>query len=192
MPGMDHGAMVPDTAPPFKVRNPNDPLYPCSVLGERYLRSCYEMQAGLIVEITGLDFARVAKVCDTAPGPMRAVCYQGIGTYVSGVTARDSHEAMRLCSLGDARWRPWCFVGVVKNFIDVTASTDDGVAFCRLLGAPDIATGCWKAVGEEAAVLFPALEKREDVCRQAESGMVEACRYGAGLSRMRPPVLPAG
>ena len=192
MAGMNHAAMVPDTAPPFKVRDRSDPLYPCSVLGSRYQRSCYEMQAGLIVETTGLDFAKVAKVCDTAPDPMRPVCYQGIGTYVSGVTARDPREAARLCSLGSEQWRPWCFVGVVKNFIDVTARPDDGVAFCRSLAAPDIASRCWKAVGEEAAVLYPAVEKREEVCRGAESTMVDACRSGAGLSRVRPPELPSG
>jgi len=187
---MDHAAMVGDTWPPFKARNRADLLYPCSVLGDRYQHSCYQMQAGLIAEVTGLDFAKVAAVCDSAPEPRRQACYQGIGTYVSGVTARDPAEAIRMCSLGAPRYRPWCFVGLVKNFVDVTANTDDGIALCKRLGPRDIATACYHAVGEEAAVLYPAMERRSVACAAAELQYLEACRYGAGLSAQRPEGLP--
>lgn len=191
MAGMDHGGMAPESLPPFKVRDRSDLLYPCSVLGDRYQRACYGMQAGLIVEVTGLDFAKVAKVCDTAPEPMRPVCYQGIGTYVSGVTARDPEESIRFCSLGDSRYQPWCFVGVVKNFIDVTATPDDGIAFCRRLAPRDIASSCWVAVGEQVAALYPMMGKRAEACAKSAPEYVEACRFGAGLSAVRPPDLPS-
>jgi hypothetical protein len=191
MTGMDHGTMNHDSAPPFKVRDRSDLLYPCTVLGDRYQRACYEMQAGLIVEVTGLDFAKVAKVCDTAPELMRSVCYQGIGTYVSGVTVRDPEESIRICSLGNPRYRPWCFVGVVKNFIDVTSTPDDGIAFCRRLGARDIAASCWVAVGEQVAALYPLMDKRAEACARSAPEYVEACRFGAGLSAARPPDLPS-
>ncbi len=191
---MDHEAMEhmakPDTSPPFKVRDPSDLLYPCSVLGEKYLRACYQMQPGLIVERTGLDFAKVAAVCDTAPEQMRHVCYQGIGTYVSGVTSRDPDESIRLCSLGAARFQPWCYIGLVKNFVDVTANPDDGLALCRKLGSVEIATSCYHAVGEEAAVLYVPMSKREEVCNKVEPKYNNACRFGAGLSQFRPSELP--
>jgi len=192
MPGMshDHAAMVADTWPAFKARNPADLLYPCSALGERYQRACYQMQAGLIAEVTGLDFARVAAVCDTAPEAWRRACYQGIGTYVSGVTSRDPVESIRMCSLGAPRYRPWCFVGLVKNFVDVTAKTDDGLALCRRLGPRDIATSCYVAVGEEASVLYPNMDQRNAACAKAESQYIEACRFGAGLGAPRPEGLP--
>jgi hypothetical protein len=148
------------------------------------------MQAGLIVERTGLDFAKVAQVCETAAAPMRSVCYQGIGTYVSGVTSRDPAEATRLCSLGSTRYRSWCFIGVVKNFIDVTAKAEDGIAFCKRLGPEDIATSCYVAVGEQAGVLHPGMDRREQLCATAESKYVQACRYGAGLHSERPAALP--
>ncbi len=187
---MDHARMDHDSSPPFKVREPTDLLYPCSVLGEKYQPACYQMQAGLIVERTGLDFAKVAAVCDTAPEPMRPVCYQGIGTYVSGVTSRDPEESIRRCSLGSARYRPRCFVGLVKNFVDVSANPDDGFALCRKLGPVDIATSCYHAVGEEASVLYEAMPKREEVCSRVEAKYNNACRFGAGLSSERPADLP--
>jgi hypothetical protein len=189
MEGMDHEAKA-DTFPPFKARNPADLLYPCSVLAQKYLRACYQMQAGLVVERTGLDFVKVAAVCDSAPERMRHICYQGIGTYVSGVTSRDPEESIRLCSLGSSRYRPFCFVGLVKNFVDVTANPDDGLALCRKLGPVEIATSCYHAVGEEASVLYEAMSKREEVCAKVESKYALACRFGAGLSGTRPAELP--
>jgi hypothetical protein len=189
MEGMDHAAR-PDSSPPFKVRDPTDLLYPCSVLGDKYQRACYQMQPGLIVERTGLDFVKVAAVCDTAPEPMRRTCYQGIGTYVSGVTSRDPEESIRLCSQGSTRYRSFCFVGLVKNFVDVTANPDDGLALCKKLGPADIATSCYHAVGEETSVLYVQMTKREEVCARVEAKYNNACRYGAGLSTERPADLP--
>jgi len=188
----DSGSASADTFPPFKVREPTDLLYPCSVLPQKYHRACYQMQAGLVVERTGLDFVKVALVCDTAPRPMKKVCYQGIGTYVSGVTNREPNEAIRLCSQGSTQYRAFCFIGLVKNFVDVTANTDDGLALCRMLGAADIATACYVAVGEEASILYMAMEKRAEVCAKVESRYSNACRYGAGLSPERPVDLPRG
>jgi hypothetical protein len=187
--GMDHGAK-PDSSPPFKVRDSTDLLYPCSVLGQKYLRACYQMQPGLVVERTGLNFVKVAAVCDTAPENMRAVCYQGIGTYVSGVTSRDPEESIKLCSLGQARYVPWCFVGLVKNFVDVTANADDGLALCQRLGPSNIATACYHAVGEEITTLYAQAEKREAVCVRVDARYIGACRFGAGLIADRPVDLP--
>ncbi|NOT08370.1 MAG: hypothetical protein HOP28_09215 [Gemmatimonadales bacterium] len=187
---MDHGAMAQDTFPSFKVREPSDLHYPCSVLGKQYQHSCYQMQAGLIVERTGLDFAKVAKVCDTAPEKMRSVCYQGMGTYISGVTTRDPVKSLQHCSLGASRYQPWCFVGAVKNFIDVTATAEDGLEFCGMVAAEDAATSCYNAIGEEAAFLYQSMDRRAVVCAKALPKYVEACRFGAGLSPIRPAALP--
>lgn len=189
MAGMNHDHPEgPDSAwPAFKVRNPTDPLYPCTALGERYQRACYQMQAGLVAEITGLDFKQIAQACDRAPERWRTWCYQGIGTYVSGVTVRVPERGIAECSLGDPKYQPWCFVGLVKNFVDVTANLDDGLDFCkRLLGTQSIAVACYVALGEQAAVLWPSMEKRRTECARSEPQYAEACDYGAGLTFQKP------
>jgi hypothetical protein len=185
--GMDQAAKEDSVWPPFNARNPSDPLYPCSVLGERYQQACYQMQAGLVAEITGLDFRRIAQACDRAPERWRRWCYQGIGTYVSGVTVRVPEKGIAECSLGDRKYQSWCFVGLVKNYVDVTARLDDGLDLChRLLGSEDIATACYVALGEQAAVLWPSMERRREECTRADSRYVDACRYGAGLTFDKP------
>ncbi len=190
MAGMDHAAE--DSAwPAFKVRNPSDLLYPCSAIGERYQQACYQMQAGLMAEVTGLDFKKIADGCDTAPERWRRWCYQGIGTYVSGVTVRVPEKGIEDCSLGDRKYQPFCFIGLVKNYVDVTAKLDDGLALCqRLTGSHDIATACYGALGEEAAVLFREMERRKTECARAPAEFADACRYGAGLISERPADYP--
>jgi len=179
--GHVHG--MEDSSPPFKVRDTRDLLYPCSALASQYLQACYQMQAGIIVETTGLDFARVAKACDGAPDLWRPACYQGIGTYLSGVTVRNAQRSVALCRLGDRPYRVWCFVGVVKNFIDVTARYEDGVAFCREMPPDEDRPHCYQAVGEELSVLKPSLADREAACATLEAPFVDSCRFGAQLPR---------
>jgi hypothetical protein len=191
MDGMGPPAGADSAWPPFKVRNPSDLQYPCSALGERYQQACYQMQAGLVAEVTGLDFARIAGACDQAPERWRRWCYQGIGTYVSGVTVRVPERGIAECSRGDVRYRPWCFVGLVKNYVDVTAKLDDGLDLCRRVGgSPDIASACYVALGEEAAVLYPSMERRRAECARAPAEYAGACQYGAGLTLEKPAAYP--
>jgi hypothetical protein len=188
----DH-AMAPSentAADTFKIRNRADPLYPCTALHERYLQSCYGMQAGIIIETTGGHFGRIAAACDLAPQHLRASCYQGIGTYVSGFTVQDPAKADQACSLGNPRWRAWCYVGVVKNFIDVTSRAQDGLDFCQRIGDRPIAVACYVGVGEEMGVLVPNLDAREKECAKAGPSFAPACRYGAALGAPRPVELP--
>jgi hypothetical protein len=92
---------------------------------------------------------------------------------------------------GNPAYRHWCFVGVVKNFIDVTATADDGVAFCRRLSDRPLATSCYVAVGEEIAILRRDHDEREKECAKSDPDYVAACRYGAMLIGERPKDLPS-
>jgi len=60
-----HGA-----APAFKALDPNDLQYPCSIVGQRYLVACYNMQTSVMLYFTHGDMAAAAH--DRAgvfPGP---------------------------------------------------------------------------------------------------------------------------
>ena len=189
--GHDHGdhdmsVMAEDS---FPARNRADPLYPCSVLAPRYQSACYGMQAGIIIEIVGPDFGKIAKACDQAPLGMRPACYQGVGTYVSGYVVRNQAKAIDQCQKGSPAYQAWCFVGVVKNLIDVTALPEDGLTFCARLTDRAMAVACYHAIGEQIGILFPNLDQREAQCAKAPAAYVPACRYGALLTRERPPEL---
>jgi hypothetical protein len=183
--GHDHGA----ASDSFAYRDKTDPLYPCTAIDTKYQASCYGMQAGIIIELTGPDFGKIAAACDDAPTSMQPSCYQGVGTYVSGYTVRDPEKSIRLCAMGNDKLQTWCYVGVVKNFIDVTANPIDGFDFCRRLTNRTYAVGCYNAVGEEMSVLYRDLPAREQQCAKAPPDFAPACRYGATLSNERPKEL---
>lgn len=175
----NHGAA---TGPPtYKMRDSTDVLYPCNTLDERYLRACYLGHGSILLTHVKWDFGRAAKACDALDASVRDVCYTSLGTNASGATVRNTGKSIAHCSKGHPDWRKWCYVGVVKNFIDVTADPQDGIAFCREIPTAVDRDACWNAIGEQLSVLYTTdLERREAAC--ATTGEGEArCRQGAGL-----------
>lgn len=178
---MEHGGHMMSGPPAFKMRDSTDALYPCDALDARYQWSCYLGHAGILLGHVGWDWGAGARECDRIDESMRPACYISLGTMASGSTVRDPKKSLELCAKGDRDWRQWCYVGVVKNFIDVTAAPTDGVAFCRDVPAGQDQDACWKAVGEEMAVLYTSdLDARDSVCAATGSGEAK-CRQGAGL-----------
>lgn len=184
-----------DTAParaPLPRINPLDPYYPCTILHPHYQRACWGMQTSIILELTQHDWRRTAALCAGAPREWRTTCYQSLGTNISGATVRNTARSIELCSLGDPTYQPWCFVGVVKNFVDVTSRPEDGLAFCREVPDGPNRARCYLAVGEQVGVLFPSLARRAPYCDALPPVDRAPCRYGARLDATRPPGLPDG
>ena len=184
MPGMDRGA-----APAYKAIDAADPLYPCSRLAEKYLVACYEMQTSVILYLNHGNIGAAAKTCDTAPLRMRYVCYQSLGRDISSYALQDHARSIAMCSLGTPRYRPWCYFGLVKNFIDLNARASDGLALCReLTGAAD-KMKCYEAVGEQVGTLRNDAGSRRELCAPAEPAYLDACLFGARVSPAAPALL---
>jgi hypothetical protein len=187
----EHGEHEGHAVAPFKMRDSADALYPCSVVEEHYKAACFQLQGGIILQRNQYDFAKATADCDRAPEDLRHHCYLSLGTSASGLTVRDSRRAIQYCSNGDPGYQPWCFVGVVKNYIDVTARPEDGIAFCRLLPEGRNRRQCFVAVGEQVWVLHIAdLAARDRECAKAAPDGDVDCRYGAGLLATAPEGLP--
>ena len=132
MEGMDMAGHDHDAAKPkFKMIDKADPFFPCSVVGDRYQEDCWAMQPAVLLQLYDGDFDKTFRGCDRAPQQWRTVCYAGTGTEVSGFSLREYSLAIGYCLKGDPKYQPWCFRGVVKNFIDVTAKYEDGLRFCK-------------------------------------------------------------
>ena len=187
MPGMDMGGKVPSGSPDpakitFKMRDSADALYPCSIVDTVYQFSCYQLQGGLILTRTKNDFAKATAECDKAPPLGRSQCYVSLGTNASGMTVQNTKESIADCSHGDPGYQPFCFSGVVKNYIDVTSRPGDGIAFCRAVPPGANQMQCYTAVGEEISVLHAGdSTARANDCRKAAPEGEVDCRRGAGL-----------
>lgn len=182
MEGMEH-EHAPDTKTiTFKMLDSTDALYPCSIVSAQYLRSCYELQGGVILRRSNRDWSAAAATCDKSPLEVRSACYQSMGTMTSGLTAGDDKAAAADCAHGDPGYQPFCFSGVVKNRIDVTADPKDGIAFCREIPIGANRTQCYVAVGQQIAVLHSVdLPARGKACALAGREGEGECRVGAAL-----------
>lgn len=180
----DRLSALPDGFMPIKAM---DPLHPCSMLDDRYLTDCYLMQTSIILYLNHGDMAEAAHTCDGAPSAMRVPCYQSLGRDISSYSVQRTDESIRMCSLGHPDYQPWCYVGLVKNFIDITAKPESGLSFCPRVPGVANQMKCYEAVGEEIWALTSNDAQRASLCGKTEGELSEACRYGARL-RPEPPV----
>lgn len=185
MEGMDGQA----PAHPFKAMDSTNMQYPCSILANRYLESCYGMQTSVMLWFNHGSVEAAAHACQQAPGTLRYVCAQSLGRDVASMSHQDIHEAIRLCSLADPEYQPWCHVGVAKNLVDLGAQADDGFTYCRAVSGTRNKLRCYHAIGEQVATLKADLNQRAELCTHAESAYREACRGGAGLAAV-PAAMP--
>jgi hypothetical protein len=183
MAGMDH------ESPKFKAVDPNDLHYPCSIMAERYLTACYEMQTSVMLYDNKGNIAGAAKACESAPARMRPICFASLGRDVSSYAVGDHGEAVRMCSLVAANYQPWCYHGLVKNVIDLDARPQDGISMCREVPTQEGKTLCYNAVGEQIMILMPAPEARRSACSASEADYEGACLYGARVTTLAPGIL---
>ncbi|MEX2571492.1 MAG: hypothetical protein WD737_09295 [Gemmatimonadota bacterium] len=176
----DAAAATPEEFPPLKAE---DPLYPCSVLEDRYLIACYQMQTSAILHFNGYDIREAARTCQTAPELLRPTCFQSLGRDVSAVTLQDHGRAIQLCGLAGEDYERWCHLGYAKNLVDLTADSNDGLRYCRLLADGESKRFCYIAVGEQIWVLTQDTEQRVALCANAEEAYLDECRRGAGLEQ---------
>jgi hypothetical protein len=167
---------------PFKALDPHDPLYPCSIMAERYLHACYQMQTSVMLNLNHGNIGDAAKSCEGAPDQVRPICFQSLGRDITSYTARDPQKTADLCRKAREPYRPACYFGAVKALVDWTATTDAAFAFCRIVGHEAGGPTCFQALGEEVATLLAGLPEREQQCMRAEEpDAVNSCRLGAGV-----------
>jgi hypothetical protein len=176
-----HAADPADGAEPFRALDDDDPLYPCTIVRGEHRVQCYLMQTSAILFRNGGDFAAATEACAGAPDVMRGYCFMSLGRDAASWSDQRHATALEMCSHATGRFRDACLVGLVKNLVDRTADTADGLAFCR--DVPDAAgkTACYRAVGEQVALLETATAAREARCAGAETEFAAACLAGAGV-----------
>ena len=170
----------------FKALEPADPLYPCSIMAERYLHACYQMQTSVMLNLNHGDLGDAAKSCERAPVQVRPVCFQSLGRDITSYTARDPQKTATMCHKASEPYRPSCYFGAAKALVDWTATTDAAFAFCAIVGHEAGGPTCYQALGEEIATLLAGLPERQEQCLRAqEPQAVTACRLGAGVPASR-------
>ncbi|HEU0016290.1 MAG TPA: hypothetical protein VFQ45_21605 [Longimicrobium sp.] len=170
---------------PFKALDPADPLYPCTVVDEKYRPSCYTMQTSAMLFFNRGDIAATARGCEKAPEAYLGACYASLGRDITAYASQRHDRSIQMCStaagLAGGRAQVWCLNGVVQNLINVAADAGEGIRFCRALSAAEHKRECYRVVGETITTLENAPAARASRCAPAEPEYVAFCRRGAGL-----------
>ena len=121
---------------------PDEPLYPCVAVEDRYKTPCYLMQTSYILKVTNGDFEKVFVACRAAEPAFRAICYQSTGRDASGSSVSNVQKTKATCELGtDYEQRSNCVVGAVKDFISYFHSDVQARELCAAL-PEDVRTVC--------------------------------------------------
>jgi len=161
--------------PSFRALDPTDLHYPCSALAEKYLIACYTIQTSAMLHHTKQDVARAAAECGRAPEKARTTCFVSLGRDVSTLAFGNNAEAVRLCGLAEAAFRPACHRGVVGAIVNMNADPAQGIPYCKAVTEAESKRACYAMVGQQALVLPAGETRREQACRTAEPDGLEAC-----------------
>jgi hypothetical protein len=116
-----------------KYLKPEDPLYPCDAVDDKYKSTCYLMQTSYMLKVTNSDFKKVFELCSTV-GNYAATCYQSLGRDASGRSISNVEATKASCNLGkDYDQKSNCIVGAVKDFISYHHSDVQAKQLCAAL-----------------------------------------------------------
>lgn len=113
--------------------DPDDPVYPCNAVDDRYKSACYLTQTSYILRVLDYDYAKGFEVCDSIEAEYVSTCYVSMGRDISGNSHRDAQLVLERCSLGDPEHQGSCFVGATRNAVFHDHATFNADALCAIV-----------------------------------------------------------
>ena len=129
-----------------KYLKPDEPLYPCTAVGEQYKAECFDMQTSYALGVVRGDFAKVFALCARVGASFRSNCYQSLGRDAATVSRDQVPATVATCRLGvDHEQRSYCVLGAVLDFVYYYHSDVQAKALCSSVD-PDLREGCRSAI----------------------------------------------
>ena len=131
-----------------KYLKPDEPLYPCTAVGDKYRAECFAMQTSYALGVVQGDFAKVFALCAEAGGPFRKNCYQSLGRDAATISRDQVPATVATCKLGrDHEQRSYCVLGAVLDFVYYYHSDVQAQALCSGVER-DLQPGCRSAIAQ--------------------------------------------
>ncbi len=133
-----------DRAAQYKYLRASEPMYPCTVVAERYKMQCYLMQTSYALPILGYDFSKLFALCDGVENLYRYTCYTSVGRDASGQSVSDAERTNATCLLGSSlQARQGCIEGAVKDFVSYFHNDKQAKYLCSILNE-DLQPYCYQ------------------------------------------------
>lgn len=129
---------VADTDNVVKYLKPEEPMYPCTAVGEKYKEQCYLGQTSYALQVTGYDTKKVFGMCAEVSEPYRSICNQSMGRDIANQANHAAEGTKTGCALApEAGDVTNCIVGAAKEIISYYHSDVQALAFCDILEEAD-------------------------------------------------------
>lgn len=138
---------LPDRDNPTAGRalRPDQPLYPCPAVEQRYRVQCLQKQTTYALRVLGGDYAAVFALCAPLAPAERSACDQGVGRNAVEDTVRAQTEAASVVPLcrraADAGAQADCFYGVGRYLALFHHDRAPATSLCAVL-EPDLRAAC--------------------------------------------------
>jgi hypothetical protein len=163
----------------FKSRwlDDEEPLYPCTRIGQRHKRACYLRVSARIIALNGIDWAATASTCARLAASWRPECFRGYGRDAAGPTRFAPGKVFHLCRVAGSGQGD-CLYGAARTIADNFQSATPAVSFC--VRAPrSHRDACFSGVGIVVGLLEPTDRRRRSACAGLTRAHADACAEAA-------------
>lgn len=129
-----------------KFLKADQPMYPCTVLEEKYKDQCYLMQTSYALQVENYDFKKVFALCDSVEAQFRDTCYTSLGRDASGNSISNVEQTRSTCLLGATEEaQRYCVHGAAMDFVSYFHSDQQAKQLCSSL-PPNLSGDCLEVV----------------------------------------------
>ncbi len=151
---------------PGKFVNPDDPMYPCNILEERYLKLCYTYQSSYFSIITRYDWEKTIDLCNQVPELYRNGCFMIVGSNQVGYTQNFTVMKEDCYLIEELEMRKRCVQGVVSGLSGRYGGNESMVIeFCSIVDVQDKEI-CYKEMAFQVSVWSRNEQELIDKCRK--------------------------
>ena len=166
---------------------PDDPVYPCDVVADRYRADCYFYQTSHMVRVLGYDMAAVAQLCAEAPAGSASHCFGSYGRDAASFAQNDPAASIVYCGYAPtAELNAACTRGAVQNGFWEKPGAPRAIQHCALLDndpqSHEVSREvCYQTIITRARDVFQTAAEHEQFCVQLPADRHAACRQTLGL-----------
>ena len=184
------GAFMENISTSYGVRSryvkDEDPVYPCNWVAEADKLTCYQLVTSRILQVVGVDWEEVARICSEVEEGWVQACFQSFGRDVAGQTRRDVEEILEACAVA----RPYDGERECVRFaaMDLTGNDPSGRHAATLCtsASEGLREPCFDAVGTIMGRFRATAAARAADCRRIATveSDVSACIRGGGSTEV--------
>jgi len=176
------------TSHPSKFIKEDDPMYPCNILDEHFLKTCYTYQSSHFARINNFNWTKVGILCSKVPKQYQQGCFEVIGSNQIG-SYINPKKFLETCNIfGNKDYRQSCYYGILSGLAGRYKEEPQRIIdFCNLV-SEDEKPFCFNTMGRMMRQWSNNPNNFQSVCNSLEEHS-DICLKGLNSVDYRPPLI---